>query len=236
MLAVFKRELRAYFTGVVGYVFMVVFLAMAGMVFCYTTLFSMSADVTTYFVVMLLFSAIILPILTMKSFSEERKQKTEQLVLTSPISLTGMVIGKFLAAFSMFAAALIFTSLYFLILIPYAVSFRVAVLVGNIVALLLVGAVFIAVGLFVSSLTENQLSAVIGTIAIIFGFLAIGILGNLFAGNYVIRFVFDSISVFSRFSAFTAGYFDISAIVFYISLAVLFLYLTVRIYDRRRYN
>ncbi len=236
MLAVFKRELRAYFTGVVGYVFMVIFLAVAGLVFCYTTLFSMSSDVTSYFVMMLLFSAIILPILTMKSFSEERKLKTEQLVLTSPISLTGMVLGKFLAAFTIYAAALIFTSLYFLILIPYAVTFRLAVLLGNVIALLLVGAVFIAVGLFVSSLTENQLSAVIGTIGIIFGFLSIGIVGNLVASNYVIRFVLDSISVFSRFSAFSAGYFDISAIVFYISLSALFLYLTVRIYDRRRYN
>ncbi len=236
MLAVFKRELRAYFTGVIGYIFLVVFLAVAGLVFCYTTLFAMSADVTTYFSAMLIFSAIILPILTMKSFSEERKLKTEQLILTSPVSLTAMVLGKFLAAFVMFAAALVFTSLYFLILIPYAITFRVAVLFGNIIALLLVGAVFIAVGLFVSSLTENQLSAVVGTIAIIFGFLAIGLLSSLVPQNYAIRFVLDSISLFGRFGSFTAGYFDISALVFYISLCALFIYFTVRIYDRRRYN
>ncbi len=236
MSAVFKRELRAYFTGVVGYVFMVVFLAIAGAVFCYTTLFSMSADVTSYFVIMLLISAIILPILTMKSFSEERKLKTEQLLLTSPVSLTSMVMGKFLAAFVMFAAALIFSSLYFLILIPYAITFRLAVLLGNIIALLLVGAVFISVGLFVSSLTENQLSAAVGTIGIILGFLAIGLISSLIPNNYSIRFIIDSVSVFGRFGAFTSGYFDISALVFYISLSALFLYLTVRIYDRRRYN
>ena len=138
MLSIFKRELRAYFTGVVGYVFLVIFLAMAGVVFCYTTLFSMSADVTSYFVAMLLFSAIILPILTMKSFSEERKLKTEQLLLTSPVSITGMVMGKFLAAYVMFAGALLFTSLYFLILVPYAITFRLAMLLGNVLALLLV--------------------------------------------------------------------------------------------------
>ncbi len=236
MLAVFKRELRAYFTGVVGYVFMVVFLAIAGAVFCYTTLFSMSADVTSYFVIMLLISAIILPILTMKSFSEERKLKTEQLLLTSPVSLTSMVMGKFFAAFTMFAAALIFSSLYFLILIPYAITFRLAVLLGNILALLLVGGVFISVGLFVSSLTENQLSAAVGTIGIILGFLAIGLISSLIPDKYAIRFVLDSISVFGRFSSFTSGYFDIAAIVFYLSLSSLFIYLTVRIYDRRRYN
>lgn len=236
MLSIFKRELRAYFTGVVGYVFLVIFLAMAGVVFCYTTLFAMSADVTSYFVAMLLFSAIILPILTMKSFSEERKLKTEQLLLTSPVSITGMVMGKFLAAYVMFAGALLFTSLYFLILVPYAITFRLAMLLGNILALLLVGAVFISIGLFVSSLTENQLSAAVGTIAIIIGFLGVGILSSLVPTEYSVRYVLDSISVFGRFSAFTSGYFDISALVFYLSLSALFLYLTVRIYDRRRYN
>ena len=236
MLSIFKRELRAYFTGVVGYVFLVIFLAMAGVVFCYTTLFAMSADVTSYFVAMLLFSAIILPILTMKSFSEERKLKTEQLLLTSPVSITGMVMGKFLAAYVMFAGALLFTSLYFLILVPYAITFRLAMLLGNVLALLLVGAVFISIGLFVSSLTENQLSAAVGTIAIILGFLGVGLLSSLVPTEYSIRYVLDSVSVFGRFTAFTSGYFDISALVFYLSLSALFLYLTVRIYDRRRYN
>lgn len=236
MLAIFKREFRSYFTGVVGYVFLVVFLTMAAAVFCFTTLFSMSANVTSYFVVMLLFSAIVLPLLTMKSFSEERKLKTEQLVLTSPVSLTGMVIGKFLAAYAMFAMALIFTSLYFLLLIPYAITFKGAVLIGNIVALLLVGAVFISIGLFVSSLTENQLSAAVGTIAIIFAFLVVGLLSSLIPASYDIRYVLDSLSIFSRFNAFTAGYFDWSAIIFYVTLGALFLYLTVRVYDRRRYN
>ena len=236
MLAIFKREFRSYFTGVVGYVFLVVVLTMAAAVFCFTTLFSMSSNVTTYFVVMLLFSAIVLPLLTMKSFSEERKLKTEQLVLTSPVSLTGMVIGKFLAAYAMFAIALIFTSLYFLLLIPYAITFKAAVLLGNIVALLLVGAVFISIGLFVSSLTENQLSAAVGTIAIIFAFLVVGLLSSLIPASYDIRYVLDSLSIFSRFNAFTAGYFDWSAIIFYVTLGALFLYLTVRVYDRRRYN
>ena len=97
MSAIFKRELRAYFTGVVGYVFLVIYLAVAGVIFAYTTLFSMSGDVTQFYTLMLLFSAVILPLLTMKSFSEERKMKTEQLLLTAPVSLTGMVFGKFFA-------------------------------------------------------------------------------------------------------------------------------------------
>lgn len=235
MIAIFKRELRAYFTGVVGYVFLASFLAVSAAVFSYTTLFSMSADVTSYFTFMLLFSAIILPILTMKSFSEERKMRTEQLLMTSPVSITGVVFGKFLASYVMFAGALIFSSLYFLILIPYA-EVKFAVLIGNVLAMLLVGLVFISIGLFVSSLTENQLTAAVGTMAIILAFLAIGLLSSLLPTEYWLRFVLDSLSVFTRFQAFTNGYFDIASLVYYLSAAGVFLFLTIRVYDRRRYN
>lgn len=235
MLAIFKRELRGYFTGVIGYVFLVLFLAVAGIIFSYTTLFSMTADSTSYFTAMLLFTAIILPILTMKSFSEERKTKTEQLLLTSPVSIPSMVIGKFLASYVMFAGALIFTSLYFLLLLPYA-AIKWAVIVGNVIALLLVGMVFIAIGLFVSALTENQLSAAVGTIAIIFALLGISLLTSLVPSNYWIRFVLDAISIFTRFQSFTNGYFELSSLVYYISAAALFIYFTIRVYDRRRYN
>ena len=109
MLAIFKRELRGYFTGVMGYVFLVMFLAVSGAVFCYTTLFSMSADVSSYFTLMLLLCGIMLPILTMKSFSEERKTKTEQLLLTSPVNLFSIVFGKFLAAVTMFLGTIAVT-------------------------------------------------------------------------------------------------------------------------------
>lgn len=227
--------MKGYFTGVIGYAFLVIFLAIAAILFCYTTLFSMSANVSTYFTLMLIFSAVMLPILTMKTFSEEKKIKTEQLLLTSPVSIPAMVFGKFLAAYLIFASALVFTSLYFLILTPYA-SLEVAKLLGNIIALLLVGLVFIAIGLFVSSLTENQLTAAIGSMAIILVLLGLGIVSTLLPTNYWLRFVFDSLSIFTRFSNFTNGIFDLASVVYYLSVGGIFLYLTVRVYDRRRYN
>ena len=227
--------MKGYFTGVIGYAFLVIFLAIAAILFCYTTLFSMSANVSNYFTFMLIFSAVMLPILTMKTFSEEKKIKTEQLLLTSPVSIPAMVFGKFLAAYLIFASALIFTSLYFLILTPYA-TLEVAKLLGNIVALLLVGMVFIAIGLFVSSLTENQLSAAIGSMAIILALLGIGIVSSLLPTTYWLRFVLDALSIFTRFSNFTNGYFDLASVVYYLSVGGIFLYLTIRVYDRRRYN
>lgn len=234
MLAIYKKEMRTYFTSAIGYVFLVIFLAVGGGVFALTTVYSMSSSVTSFYTYMMLFSAVMLPILTMKSFSEERKIRTEQLLLTSPISLTGMVLGKFLAAFTMFAGAISVCSLYFLFLTPYA-AVKFVLLLGNLIALWLVGMTFIAIGMFVSSLTENQLAAAVGTMAILLVLLVIGILNQLI-GAYWLRFVIDSISIFTRFQTFTNGYFDLASLFYYLSVTAVFLYLTVRVYDRRRHN
>jgi ABC-2 type transport system permease protein len=235
MLAIFKKEMRGFFTGVIGYVFLVLFLIIGGAAFCFTTLFSMSSDISAFFTVMMVVSAVMLPLLTMKSFSEERKTKTEQLLLTAPVSLTGMVFAKFLAALSMFAGALVINSLYFLFLYPYA-SVKTANLLGNVLALLLVGMTFIAIGVFVSALTENQLSAAVGTMAIILVFLVIGLVNMLLPASFWLRYVFDCVSIFTRFQTFTNGYFDFSSLLYYLSVSAVFVYLTIRIYDRRRYN
>lgn len=227
--------MRSYFTGVIGYVFLVVYLATGGAIFSYTTLFSMKADVTSFFTYMMLVSAIILPLLTMKSFSEERKIKTEQLLLTAPVSITGMVFGKFLAAYVMFTGCMLINTSYFFLLQPYAYV-QYATLFGNLVAILLVGLTFIAIGIFVSALTENQLTAAVGTIAIIAAFLLVGVISSLIPDSYAIRYVFNFLSIFTRFQGFAAGYFDIASVVYYLSIAGIFVYLTIRIYDRRRFG
>lgn len=235
MLAVYKKEMRSYFTGVIGYVYLVIFLAVGGALFSYTTLFSMKADVTTFYTLMMLFSAVTLPLLTMKSFSEERKSRTEQLLMTAPVTIPAVVIGKFLAAYTMFGGALLVNSLYFLFLYQYAVV-KTALWLGNVLALLLVGMTFIAIGLFVSSLTENQLTAAVGTVAILLVFLSIGLLNNLLPSSYWLRYVFNCLSLFTRFTTFTNGIFDLSSFLYYLSVSGIFLFLTVRVYDRRRYH
>ena len=235
MLAVYKREMRSYFTSVIGYVFLVLYLAVGGAIFCFTTLYSMSADVTSFYLYMMIFSGIVLPLLTMKSFSEERKLRTEALLLTAPVPLSSMVLGKFFAALTMFGGAILLNSVYFVFLTPYAMV-KLAILLGNLIALLLVGMVFIAIGLFVSSLTENQLAAAIGTIAIIIGFLGIGIVNMLLPSGHWLRYIFDCISIFSRFQSYTNGYFDFASLLYYLSVCAAFIYLTVRVYDRRRYH
>ncbi|MBO5052188.1 MAG: ABC transporter permease [Clostridia bacterium] len=233
MLAIYKREMRAYFTTPIGYVFAAIFLAFSAAVFTYTTLYALSSDTTDYFTIMLFSFIILLPLLTMKTLSEERKMKTEQLLLTSPVSLTGMVCAKFLAAFTVFFGCMLLTSLNFIILYTHSEP-NTAIILGNLAALILVGMAFLSIGLFVSSLTESQLAASVITVAILLVLLVIGFAGNLIGAPWL-RFLLSGLSVFSRFQNFTNGVFDIAALVYYVSLTAVFLFLTVRVYDRRRF-
>ena len=235
MFAIYKRELAAYFTTPIGYIFCAVFLAISGVVFAYTTLFAMSADVSSYFTYMLILLVILVPLLTMKLFSEERKQRTEQLLLTSPVSLYGMIGGKFLAAYTLFAGCTAVSFCNFFILYFYVEKIKTAMLFGNLLAILLLGMTFVAIGLFMSSLTENQLAAAIGTTAILAVLLGISLLNSLIS-VYWIRFVLSSVSVFSRFQNFTQGVFDVSAIFYYLTMTAVFLLLTVRVFEKRRWG
>lgn len=234
MFAIYKRELRAYFTSAVGYVFLGVILALSAVVFSVTTLLSATNDVSTYFTVMLFILMVALPVLTMKLFAEERKLRTEQLLLTSPVSIGSMVFAKFLAAFTVFFGANLLCSLAYISLFVYSEP-EGGVILGNIIAITLVGAAFIAVGMFVSALTENQLAAAIGTFGILLAMLGIG-LANSKIPWYPVRFVLSWFSVLSRYNNFTNGFFDFAATFYYLSVCFVFLFATCRIYERRRYG
>lgn len=232
MGAIYKRELTSYFTTPIGYVFAAVFLAVSGGIFCATTLFRMSSDLSEYFSYMLFAYVILLPLLTMKSLSEERKQKTEQLLLTAPVTLIGMVAAKYLAALTLFAGCQLVSSLAILILTGYA-ALKAGVILGSLFAVLLVGAAFLAVGLFVSALTENQLAAAVGTVGILLLFLLAGA-ANAYISAYPVRFILGCLSVWNRFQNFTQGVFDVAALFYYLSVTAVFLILTVTVYHRRR--
>ena len=234
MFAIYKRELRSYFVSPIGYVFFAVIIALSAAIFSITTLFAGTNDVSKYFETMLFVLMIALPLLTMKLFAEERKLKTEQLLLTSPVSIGGVVMAKFFAAFTMYFAANLLCSVAYISLFTFSEP-EAGVIVGNIVALTLVGAAFIAIGLFVSALTENQLAAAIGTLAIILAMLLISVL-NSFIPVYGVRFVLSWFSMLSRYQNFTEGFFDIAGIVYYASVCFVFLFVTCRIYERRRYG
>ena len=248
MFAIYKKELRSYFINPIGYVYVGVFLALAALLCCYTTIISGSYDTSAYFMYMMFAFVILIPILTMRLFAEERKLRTEQLLLTAPVTLTGMVLGKFFAALTLFASTLLVSCINFIPIYAVAAAERgnqdydfyhigpvTGELVGCLVSLLLIGAAFIAIGTFISALTENQLAAAVITIAVIAGMVGIGVLNN-YIDVYWLRVMLSWVSVYSRFGNFANGLFDFAAILYYASLSFVFLFLTVRVYEKRRWG
>lgn len=233
MLAIYKKEMRTYFTTPLGYVFIAVFLAVSGFVFAFSTFQTQTSDVSGYFQLMIFGYIVIIPLLTMRSFAEERRTRTEQLLMTSPVTIPAMVFAKFLAAFTMFAGTVLLSCVYYLPLFGYGEP-NVGRAVGCLIAMLLLGMCFIAVGVFVSTLTESTVTASIGTMAILLVFVVAAIFNNLI-DSYVIRSVLSWISVYSRYVNFTYGIFDIAAVVYYVSITAVFLFLAIRVYERRRY-
>ena len=236
MLAIYKKELRSYFTTPIGYVFFTVFLGISAVVCSYTTIKTSAptTDVRTFFTALLFVLVVIVPLLTMKLFAEEKKMRTEQLLLTAPVSITSMVLAKFLAALTLYAAGLLLTSFNMIPLYIFADP-ETGIIAGNYIAIFLVGAAFIAIGVFMSSLTENQLAAAVSTTAVLLAFLAISF-ANSAIDNYVIRLVLNCISIYSRYGAFTYGMFDYVAVLYYASVCFVFCYLTVRVYEQRRWK
>ena len=235
MFAIYKREMRSYFTTSAGYVFAALFLALSGILFgLYTMKFTQTTDVSSYYQMLMFAYVIVIPMLTMKTFAEERRTKTEQLLLTAPVSLFSIVFAKFLAAFTMFIGTLAITWIYMIPLCMYGEP-NMGRVFGCMLAVALVGMCFIAIGIFVSALTDNQFTAVIGTVGILAALLGAAMLNSVI-DFYPIRVILSFFSIYSRYSYFTYGLFDYAAAFYYISVAGVFLFLAVRVFDRRRWR
>lgn len=237
MSAIFRRELRAFFTNPIGYIVLAVLFAISGFFFFTYNLGGGSADLS--YVYDSLFSVVLLslPFLTMRLFSEEKRQKTDQALLTAPVSLTGIVVGKFLATLLLFVIGLSMT-LVFAIVIATQPDTTVdwMMVIGNFLGLTLVGGLIIAIGVFISSLTESQIVAAIGTLAISLLLMCIDLLGALFNNVKWITSATNFLSISARFGDFTAGLIYYDNIIFFITLQALFLFLTVRVLDSKRWN
>jgi len=158
MLAIFKRELQSYFFTPIGYIYMGLFLLLSGIFYSFGNIFSRSSQFANFLGSILLIFLFAVPILTMRLFSEEMKQKTDQLLLTSPISITGIVLGKFLAALAVYCGAMLVTVSY-AVVIAVLGDLQTWETVGSYIGFIFLGASYISLGVFISSVTENQLTA-----------------------------------------------------------------------------
>ena len=234
MFSIMRRELASYFHSPIGYIFIAAFHFFAGIAFFTGNLMSQNADLGGVFSYLFTFVLFLVPVLTMRLFSEDRKNKTDQALLTAPITITGMVFGKFLAATVIFLAALSVTLVYGLVIAVFTPP-NWASIFGNFASTLLLGVSLIAIGMFISSMTENQVIAAVGGFAVALLLMLIDMFGQVFTQPWVLT-VINALSFFKRYSSFSLGIFEYSSVLFFISVCAVFIFLTVRVYEKRRWS
>lgn len=288
MFAVFKRELRAYFSSPIGYVVIGLFVALSGIFFAATNLLGASSEYNGILGTMAFIFLFLVPILTMRLLTEETRQHTDQMLITSPLSVTAIVLGKYFAAVAVYLITLLVTVSF-----PVIMSFFALLglewwkILGGYIGLFLLGAAFIAVGLFFSSLTESQIVAAIATYTALLlmwiidaltsmvptgwlyglGFVIIVaavlalivwlstrnliativtavVLGGAIAAVAVLKQgLYDGLiakvmawfSLLKRYEDFNYGILGLSPVVYYLSFCATFVFLTVRMIDRKRW-
>ena len=234
MGAIYRREMGAFFTSGLAYVFLAVFYIFSGYYFYNEVITSGYTDTSPLFRNMFKIVLFLIPILTMRLLSEEKKNRTDQGLLTAPIGLWEIVLGKYLAAFTIYIIAESIIFVYALIL-GYLGDVVWAPLLGNYFAMLLLGTAFIAMGVFISSLTENQMTAAVFSMAVLFFIYLSDSFTERITWEWLSNIALQ-LSFYTRYVEFTKGVFNLTSVLFYLSTAFLFNFFTVRVLEKRRWS
>ncbi len=224
MWAIIKKEVRTYFLSPIGYVFVGLFLLMASLFFYSEVLVTGSTMFSNIFYSLSTILIMIVPLLTMRTFSEERKDGTEQLLLTAPRSVTSIVLGKFFAALIVLLIAVVLTFIYYIILM-FLGNPNIKTSLVTVFGFILLGAALISFGMFASSITENQVIAAIVSIA----FYVITWTGTPYLSQSL-----EPLGLMNMFNRFGNGQIACTEVVAFISYTVLFIILTIIVIQRRK--
>ncbi|MGN0628217.1 MAG: ABC transporter permease [Oscillospiraceae bacterium] len=233
MTAILRRELNSYFASPIAYVYLGLFTAFTGIIY-FITVYSGLSSATYIFAYSFYFSMYLVPVLTMRLLTEERKQRTDQLLLTAPIHLFDIVAGKFLAAFAVYCAGMCSTVLEAFVL-SFFCDFNWAVFWSSFIGIILLGGASIAICMFVSSMTENQIIAAVVGFVVMLILSMLDAFSSLFSSS-VLQEVMLKLSFYVRYFDLTLGVLDFSDIFFFLSVTGVFLFLTTRVIDRRRWS
>jgi len=234
MNAIIRRELSAYFTSPIGFVYLGVVYFLSGVFLFMGSLANNSGDIRPVFSSLLSVIMFLTPILTMRLMSEDKRHRTDQVLLTTPITLGAIVAGKFFAAAIVYTAGISITLIYAVALSFFA-FIEWALVIGNFIAMLFFGFAFISIGQFISSLTENQAIAAIGAFAAMLGIMLLEVLPSIIP-NVPLAAVITELSFFRRFAPISNGILSVSNLFFFISVCGVFLFLTTRVLEKRRWS
>ncbi len=233
MTAIFKREFKSYFTSPLGYLVVAVMTLFEGLFFVYMYSFGYAENeyVLSSSISIVMFAV---PVLTMRLFSEERRQKTDQVLFTSPVGLWGIVCGKFFAAMAVYAISFLPTFIFQIMLTSRLESLNWLIYLGALLGVLLYGTALVAICMFISALTESQVVAAVLSLVVS---LVLNMMDS-FASMSGVQWIIDGVSYVSfmgRYNAFYMGILDFSNVIFFVSIAFFFVFLTVRMLDKRRW-
>ncbi|MEE3333519.1 MAG: ABC transporter permease subunit [Ruminococcus sp.] len=234
MKAILKRELSSYFNSAIAYVVMAMFFGFSGWFFIGTCFMANSSSLSPTFSNIFVIIVFITPIISMKSFSEEKRQRTDQALLTSPSSLFEIVMGKFLGAFLLYVICCMMFFVYGLVIMFFAPA-NWAVIICTNIGLMLLGGALIAIDVFISALTESQLIAAIIGMAVGLITYMTGSISSMIGIDWVTN-VLNSISFTSYYANFTYGMLDLTGVVFFLSVIALFIFFTIRVFEKKRWS
>ena len=232
MCAIYKKELRAYLTSMTGYIFMAVLLAVTSLYYVANCLVGgypvFGAILSSVYFVLL----IIVPVLTMRSMAEEKRQKTDQLLMTAPVSLWKIVLGKYLAMVTVFLIPMAILCLYPLILLRFG-SVSLPMAYTAILGYTLFGAACLAIGLFLSAVTESQVIAAVLTFGVLFFLNMASGIANVIGASGLLASILNALCIYQPFINFVQGMFDLTGILYYMTVIVLALFLTVQLLQKK---
>lgn len=234
MGAILKRELSSYFNSAIAYVVLAAYFFFSGVFFYNYCIVYNSASLSYVYGNMLLIILFIIPIITMKSFADEKYQKTDQALFTAPVSLTKVVLGKFLGAFVLYAICSAIFLLYAVVISFFATP-EWSVILCTFLGLLLFGAALIAINVFISSLTESTIVAAIVSMAVNLVIYMMTNFSSMISIDWI-KNIIEKIDFATYYNSFKYGLLSAPDIVFFLSVAGLFVFFTVRVLEKRRWS
>ncbi len=233
MKAIFKKELKGYFSTPLGFVFIAAFVAVSALFFALYNLLQGIGDPTYVFSNITLLLILLIPILTMRSFAEEKSKKTDRLLLTAPVRVYEIVLGKLFAACFVLLVTLIIMLIYPLILSFYT-DINWGEIFGTYLGFFLMGATFISIGIFLSNLTESLIISAISTFVVLFVLYLMDWITYV-TSSEIISKVFAFLSVTARYTDLSMGIINIPSVIYYISAIAVFTILTVYHTEKRKF-
>lgn len=234
MTAILKRELVAFFKNPIGYFVIMIYAFLSAIVFTLFVVWQNTSYLGNYFGMWLfVVDIVVIAILSMRFFSEEKKNKTDQLLLTSPLSLYSLVAGKFLGAYIILLTCTSLNIVYIVIIDAFGVM-DYGSLLTNVVGTLLILSAMTSIGIFISSLTDNQIAAAAGSFAVLFMLMIIDFFA-IFMPTWLAKAIIQ-LNIYSQYEDFTNGMISLPPVIYYLSVTVIFLFLTVKVIEKRRWN